>query len=124
MGKAQAENDDIWKALADRTRRDMLDELAERALTTGELVARFDHLCRTNVMKHLDVLVAARLVIVRRQGRTRWNYLNPAPIQAVCQRWIHRHVQHMAGALARLKEHVEERHAHSPNRSNSSATSN
>ncbi len=100
---------DIWKALADGTRRQILDILAERPQTTGELVARFEHLCRTNVMKHLDVLVAANLVIVRRQGRTRWNHINPVPIQAVCDRWVSRHVKQMASSLARLKDHVEER---------------
>ena len=77
------------------------------ASTTGELVARFPSLCRTNVMKHLDNLVAANLVVVRREGRTRWNYLNPAPIQRVCDRWVTRHISRMASAMSRLKDHVE-----------------
>lgn len=102
--------DRIWKALADRTRRTILDVLAERPLTTGELVARFDHVCRTNVMKHIDILVEAHLVIVRREGRKRWNHLNPAPIQSVCDRWVSNHVKQLASAMSRLKEHVEERH--------------
>lgn len=103
-------SDNIWKALGDANRRAMLDALAERPLTTGELVSRFDDLCRTAVMKHLDVLVAAGLVVVRREGRQRWNYLNPVPIQHVCDRWISKHVQRMASAMSRLKEVVEERH--------------
>ena len=98
----------VWKALADATRREILDALAERPQTSGELVAHFDGLCRTNVMKHLDILVAANLVIVRREGRSRWNYLNPVPIQRVCDRWVSKHVKHMASAMSRLKNHVEE----------------
>ena len=110
----QRSNDAIWKALADSTRRDILDVLAERPQTTGELVARFDHICRTNVMKHIGVLEQAKLIIVRREGRTRWNYLNPAPIQSVCDRWIGKHVQRMAAAMSRLKEHAEERQRSKP----------
>jgi DNA-binding transcriptional ArsR family regulator len=97
----------VWRALADATRRAILDELARRPHTTGELAERFQPLCRTNVMKHLDMLVDANLVVVRREGRTRWNYLNPVPIQRVCDRWVSRHVRHMASALTRLKDHVE-----------------
>ncbi|MCA9310104.1 MAG: winged helix-turn-helix transcriptional regulator, partial [Phycisphaerales bacterium] len=100
--------DRVWKALADSTRRDILDVLAERPQTTGEVVGRFPHLCRTAVMKHMDVLVEAELVIIRREGRQRWNYLNPAPIQAVCDRWVSRHVRHLASAMGRLREVVEE----------------
>ena len=107
------ESDRIWKALADATRRQILDVLAERPLTTGELVARFDRFCRTAVMKHLQILVEANLVIVRRKGKYRWNYLNPAPIQDVCDRWISRHVQRMSSALSRLKELVEQREGQS-----------
>lgn len=108
MTRRNDENDRIWKALADTTRREILDVLAERPHTTGELVVRFEPLCRTNVMKHIDILVAANLIIVRRTGRTRWNYLNPVPIQAVCDRWVSNHVRQLASSLARLKEHVEE----------------
>jgi len=102
-------SDRIWKALADRTRRNILDVLAERPLTTGELVAQFDHVCRTNVMKHIGILVDAHLIIVRREGRNRWNHLNPAPIQSVCDRWVSNHVKQIASSMSRLKEHVEER---------------
>ena len=66
MASRQEKGDLIWKALADATRREVLDLLAERPLTTGELVERFPDLCRTNVMKHLDVLTAANLVIVKK----------------------------------------------------------
>ena len=107
MSTAENTNDLIWKALADPTRRRVLDALASGPLTTGELVAKFDHLCRTNVMKHLDVLENANLVIVRREGRTRWNHLNPVPIQRVCDRWVSKHVKRIASSMSRLKDQVE-----------------
>ena len=100
-------DDLIWKALADSTRREVLDALASGPRTTGELVERFPHLCRTAVMKHLDVLEAAGLLVVRREGRFRRNFLNPMPIQRVCERWIHRHTRQLAAAMSRLKDHVE-----------------
>ena len=85
----------------------MPDTLTGGPRTTGDLVDRFDHLCRTAVMKHLDVLVAAKLVIVRREGRVRWNYLNSVPIERVCARWVDGHMRRMSSALIRLKDVVE-----------------
>ena len=101
------ERDRVWKALADTTRRDLLDALADGPLTTGMLVDRCDGSCRTNVMKHLQILVEAKLVLVRREGRVRWNYLNPVPIQRVCDRWVSAHVRRMSAALSRLKDEIE-----------------
>lgn len=85
----------------------MLDALRTGPLLTGDLVDAFAPMSRTNVMKHLDVLVDAGLVLVRREGRQRWNYLNPVPIQRVCDRWVKRHVQGVSSALIRLKQHIE-----------------
>lgn len=102
------DEDRIWKALGDPTRRALLDALAEDPHTTGDLVARHPELSRTAVMKHLDVLEAAGLVVVRREGRQRWNYLNPVPIDRVCGRWIHSHVRHLSAAANRLKSLVDE----------------
>lgn len=102
--------DDVWKALADKTRREILDLLADAPKTTGELVAHFGKHCRTNVMKHLDVLVAAKLVLIRKDnddGRVRWNHLNPAPIQAIYDQWVSKHIRGLASAANRLKAHVE-----------------
>ncbi len=99
--------DRVWKALADPTRRALLDALARRAQTTGVLVMRFPSLCRTAVMKHLGILEAAGLVTVRREGRVRWNQLNPMPIQRIYDRWVAGHLRGMASALSRLKDHVE-----------------
>ena len=98
----------VWRALADPTRRAILDRLAERPRTTGELVETFDSLCRTAVMKHLDVLVDAELVLVRRQGRQRWNHLNPIPIQRVCERWVNRHLGRLGASMMRLGSVAEE----------------
>jgi DNA-binding transcriptional ArsR family regulator len=103
----KVESDKIWKALADPTRRALLDTLGDGPRTTGELVQGQPELCRTAVMKHLDQLTAAGLVVVRREGRVRWNYLNPVPIQQVCERWIAPHLRHMTGALSRLKDQAE-----------------
>ena len=102
----------VWKALADPTRRAILDMLAKTPQTTGDVcvhVARSKHggIGRTGVMKHLDVLQAANLVIIRREGRQRWNHLNPVPIQRVCDRWVSRHVREIARSANRLKELVE-----------------
>lgn len=101
------ETDRVWKALADATRREMLDLLATRPHVTGELCEHFEDLSRSMVMKHLDILVAAGLVTVRREGRFRWNSINPVPIQEICERWVNRHVAPLASSMLRLKKHVE-----------------
>ncbi|GJM21311.1 MAG: transcriptional regulator [Planctomycetota bacterium] len=97
----------MWKALADPTRRALLDMLAKAPATTGELVDAFDTLSRTGVMKHLDILERAGLLVVTRDGRVRWNHLNPVPIQRLHDRWVSKHVRGTASALLRLKDHVE-----------------
>ena len=102
-----ANTDLIWKALADPTRRELLDALTGEPQTTGQLVELFPDLCRTGVMKHLDVLVEAGLVIVRREGRVRWNKLNPMPIQLIYDRWVSKHVRGVASAMSRLKQVAE-----------------
>ena len=106
-------DDRVWRALADPTRRAILDLLADRVRTTGEVCAHFASarrggLGRTGVMKHLGVLEQAGLVVVRREGRRRWNHLNPVPIQRVCDRWVSRHVRDLARSADRLKALVEE----------------
>jgi DNA-binding transcriptional ArsR family regulator len=102
------DEDAIWRALAEPIRRKILDLLAAAPRTTGELVSHFDSLCRTGVMKHLEVLVLANLVIVQKSGRTRWNHLNPVPIEQVCQRWVDGHVKRLAKSMTRLKSLLEE----------------
>ena len=101
------QSDGIWKALADPTRRGVLDMLSAGPMTTGTIVEAFEPLSRTGVMKHLDVLEGAGLLVVRRDGRVRWNHLNPMPIQRIYDRWVSLHLQGTASALSRLKRHLE-----------------
>ena len=79
--------DPVWRALSDPTRRRILEELREGAMTTGKLVRGFQ-MSRFGVMKHLRVLERAGLVRVESRGRERWNHLDPTPILTLYQRWI------------------------------------
>jgi DNA-binding transcriptional ArsR family regulator len=106
-----AEPDLVWRALGDPTRREILDLLREGPKTTGDICSQFPHLCRTAVMKHLDLLTDAALVLIRREGRHRFNYLNPVPIREICERWVRRHIAVRASAMLALKRHVEKPHA-------------
>ncbi|HZZ64426.1 MAG TPA: helix-turn-helix domain-containing protein [Candidatus Baltobacteraceae bacterium] len=106
MGKAVTRDSAVWYALADPTRRRLLDLLRTKPQTTGALCARFA-LSRTAVMKHLDVLEAARLINVRRVGRERWNYINAAPLRSIYERWLTPFQQLWATSLARLGTIVE-----------------
>lgn len=99
--------DSVWKALANRDRRRMLDLLVDGAMTTGELAEQFEGLSRFAVMQHLKVLEHADLIVVRRSGRLRYNHLNPVPIQQVSDRWISRYQRPFAEALVDLKTSVE-----------------
>ena len=96
----------LWRALADPSRRRMLDLLRERPRTTGQLAEEFDF-SRFAVMKHLLVLQQAGLVIVERRGRERWNHLNAVPIQQIYRRWIKPFEIAPADRLLRLKRHAE-----------------
>ncbi len=98
--------DDVWKALADPTRRRLLDLLKDRPQTTGDLCARFD-MSRYGVMKHLGILEEAGLIIVRREGRKRYNYLNAVPIRRIYERWVSKYAGVWASSLLALKRHVE-----------------
>ncbi len=97
----------VWKALADPTRRRLLDLLREGPRTTGDLCARFP-LSRFAVMKHLAILERAGLIIVERQGRERWNHLNAVPIRQIYERWISGYAGAWASSLLRLKCRVED----------------
>jgi DNA-binding transcriptional ArsR family regulator len=100
--------DPVWKALADPSRRAILDRLRDGPKTTGDLARPFDT-SRFAVMKHLRVLEEAGLVVVRRLGRERWNYLNPVPIQMIYDRWITPYAAIWAMDLVDLKQTVESR---------------
>jgi DNA-binding transcriptional ArsR family regulator len=97
----------VFRALADPTRRRLLDELRRGPRTTGELVTAHPEMTRYGVMAHLDVLEKAGLIVVTRQGRHRTNHLNPVPIAAIHQRWMNPFAQAAATELLALKHHLE-----------------
>ncbi len=101
------DEDQIFKALADGTRRKILDILREKPRTTGEICERIPELDRCTVMLHLRILTDTDLVMVRREGRHRWNHLNIDPIHGIYRRWIKRYAEPSAHLLAQLKEDLE-----------------
>ena len=96
----------LWRALADPTRRRILDLLRERPRITGEVAAGFP-VSRIAVMRHLEVLSDAGLVTSRKRGRERWHYLNAVPLQKLHRRWADPAAAGFASALLRLQESVE-----------------
>ena len=99
--------DAVFRALANPTRRSILDTLRDQPMTTGALTASFPDLDRCTVMQHLRVLEEAELITVERKGRERWNYLNPIPIHDIHERWIGPHAAYAVSKLARLKRDLE-----------------
>jgi DNA-binding transcriptional ArsR family regulator len=99
--------DAVFKALADPTRRMLLDLLHPGPRTTGWLCEQFPRLSRFAVMKHLGLLEAAGLITVRREGRERYNALNPVPLRRVYERWMSPLLEQSAVELLRLKDAVE-----------------
>jgi DNA-binding transcriptional ArsR family regulator len=102
------DDDRVFKALADPTRRHLLDRLFEReARTLGELESELE-MTRFGVMKHLRVLEEAGLVVRRRSGRETLHFLNPVPIRLIHDRWIDKYTERRVSALANLKTELEE----------------
>jgi len=84
----------IWKALSDPTRRSILDLLKSAPRTTGEISQYFaKDLSRFAIMKHLGILEKAHLITTRKEGKSRWNYLNPGPIQKTYEEWVDQLIQ-------------------------------
>jgi DNA-binding transcriptional ArsR family regulator len=101
-------DDLIFKGLADSRRREILDLLKAAPRTTGELCQHFKRdLDRCTVMQHIGVLQRAGLIIVRREGRNRWNYLNVAPFKDIYDRWISIYANEAVKLLVRLKRDLE-----------------
>src|SRR5438046_5322865 len=101
------DDDRIFKALADPTRRHLLDRLFERdGRTLTELESELE-MTRFGVMKHLRVLEEAGLVATRRSGREKLHYLNPVPIRLIHDRWIDKYTARRVEALAALKTELE-----------------
>ena len=102
------DDDRIFRALADPTRRHLLDRLFERdGRTLTELESELE-MTRFGVMKHLRVLEEAGLVVTRRSGREKLHFLNPVPIRQVHDRWIDKYTERRVSALLDLKKELEE----------------
>ena len=100
--------DEVFRALADPTRRRLLDELFQAdGQTLGALERRFE-MTRFGVMKHLKVLEEAGLVTTRRNGREKLHFLNPVPIRLVHDRWVSKYAEPWAATLSGLKTSLEE----------------
>ncbi|HEX3622391.1 MAG TPA: metalloregulator ArsR/SmtB family transcription factor [Acidimicrobiales bacterium] len=99
--------DEVFRALADPTRRSLLDELfREDGQTLSALEARFE-ISRFGVMKHLKQLEEAGLVVTRRRGREKLHFLNPVPIRLVHDRWVSKYAEPWATTLSDLKQRLE-----------------
>jgi len=102
------DDDRVFKALADPSRRFLLDLLFERdGRTLSELESELE-MTRFGVAKHLKVLEEAGLVVTRRSGREKLHFLNPVPIRLIHDRWIDKYTEHHVQALVDLKNALEE----------------
>lgn len=108
-GEQQRETDEkVFKALADSSRRALLDALyVQNGQTLSELQTRLP-MTRFGVMKHLQILEDAGLLTTRKAGREKYHYLNPVPIQVVYERWVNKYAQPWARALIGLKTTLED----------------
>ena len=99
----------VFKALADASRRELLDRLrADNGQTLNELCARLD-MTRQAVSKHLGILEEANLIATVKQGREKLHYLNPVPIHDIAERWIGKFERQRLQALSELKKGLEEK---------------
>lgn len=97
----------VYKALADSRRREILDLLKDERKTTGDICKHFTELDRCTVMQHLGVLEKAGLVIVKKEGKYRWNYLDAVPIREIYDRWINKYASPSVEVLNRLRKDLE-----------------
>lgn len=101
------DDDSVFRALADPTRRLLLDRLHERdGRTLSELESEVD-MTRFGVMKHLKVLEEAGLVVTQKSGREKFHFLNPVPIRLIHDRWIDKYTERQVTALVDLKNQLE-----------------
>ncbi len=105
----ETDTDNVFKALADSSRRDLLDRLRkDNGLTLGELCEGLD-MTRQAVTKHLALLEAANLVVTVKKGREKLHYLNPVPIHDVYMRWVGKFDESRVQALHNLKQALKEK---------------
>ncbi len=100
--------DKVFRALADPTRRKLLDELYEEDGQTLTALERRLPMSRIGVMKHLRILEGAGLVTTKRRGREKLHFLNPVPIRLVHDRWVSKYAEPWAATLTGLKKRLEE----------------
>lgn len=100
--------DEVFKALADASRRELLDRLHGRSGQTLAELCEGLEMSRQAVSKHLAVLEAANLVVALRRGREKLHYLNPVPISEIHERWIGKYERARVRALVALKKGLEE----------------
>jgi DNA-binding transcriptional ArsR family regulator len=100
--------DAVFKALADPTRRSLLDELFKHDGQSLSALERGVPMTRFGVMKHLRVLEEAGLVVTRKRGREKLHFLNPVPIKLVHDRWVSKYAEPWTAALTGLKAQLEE----------------
>jgi DNA-binding transcriptional ArsR family regulator len=100
--------DAVFKALADPTRRSLLDRLFEDDGQTLSALEERVPMTRFGVMKHLRVLEEAGLVTTRRRGREKLHFLNPVPIRLIHERWVSKYAEPWAATLTGLKRQLEE----------------
>ena len=101
--------DEVFRALADPTRRSLLDELFEQDGQTLSTLEQRLPMTRFGVMKHLKVLEEAHLVVTKRRGREKLHFLNPVPIRLVHDRWVSKYAEPWAATLTGLKRQLEDR---------------
>ena len=99
--------DEVFKALADPTRRELLDRLFEQDGQTLSALEKRLPMSRFGVMKHLRVLEEAGLVTTQKRGREKLHFLNPVPIRLIHDRWIGKYAEPWAAALSGLKKEIE-----------------
>jgi len=100
--------DEVFKALADPTRRELLDRLFERDGQSLNVLEDGLPMSRFGVMKHLKVLEEAGLVTTRRRGREKLHHLNPVPIRLIHDRWVSKYAEPWASVLSELKTELED----------------
>jgi DNA-binding transcriptional ArsR family regulator len=100
--------DEVFRALGDPTRRELLDRLFARDGQTLTALEQGLPMTRFGVMKHLRVLEEANLVVTRRRGREKLHFLNPVPIRLIHDRWVSKYAEPWASALSDLKRDLEE----------------
>lgn len=110
MGEVHDDGDLVFRALSDRGRRRLLDQLHERDGQTLAQLCEGMAMSRQAVSKHLAVLEEARLVLTLRQGREKRHFLNPGPIADIAGRWIHKYQGERVRALAEMKRELEANH--------------